>query len=414
MIQKPKGTYDVINGKDILYIENVWKLVMEKHNISFFRTPLFESSDLFKRSVGETSDIVSKEMYEFKDKGDRNLTLRPEGTAGIVRSFIENKLYADTLPVKCWYYGPMYRYERPQAGRYREFYQLGVEVFGSKNPLMDVEVISIAIDFYKMLGITDLSLKINSLGDLESRLEYKNDLIKYFNNYKEDLCEDCLNRLEKNPLRILDCKVDSEKGYMKKVPKLEAYLNDSSKEHINKVKEYLDVLDIDYEVDNNLVRGLDYYTHTVFEVVGNVNGTMLTLCAGGRYDLLVEQLGGPSVPGVGFALGLERLLSIIDIKNEDYVDAYIINMSTSNHAIKLCQELRDNNFIIDMDYMNKNIKSNFKYADKINAKFVIIIGDDELNEKIYTVKNNKTKEEYKIPFDYINYFLEENVGEEID
>ncbi len=418
MIQKPKGTYDVINGEHLLYIENVWKTVVEKHNFQYFRTPIFESSDLFLRGVGETSDIVSKEMYTFKDKGDRSLTLRPEGTAGIVRSFIENKLYASSLPLKVWYYGSMYRYERPQAGRFREFYQMGIEAFGSFDPIMDVEVISVAIDFYKHLGINDLKLKINTLGDDESRNLYRQILVDYFTDYSHELCGDCLNRLEKNPLRILDCKVDNHKEFFNGCPKMSDYLNDESVEHFDKVLKYLDSLHIEYEIDDNLVRGLDYYTHTVFEVIGIINGTPLTLCGGGRYNKLVEQLGGPSVPGVGFALGVERLVEVLNFESKDMIDAYIAYMGEDSkfEALKLCDELRNNGFIVDMDYMNKNMKSNFKQADKLGARFIIIIGEEELKNKIYTVKNNSTKEEFKVDFNYINYFLQESgeVEESLD
>ncbi len=410
MIQKPKGTYDVIDGEKILYIENVWKTVMEKHNVQYFRTPIFESSELFTRGVGETSDIVTKEMYTFNDKGNRSLTLRPEGTAGIVRSFIENKLYATSLPLKAWYYGSMYRYERPQAGRFREFYQMGVEAFGSEDPVMDVEIIQTALDFYKHLGVLDLKLKINTLGDDESRNLYRQVLVDYFTDYSHELCGDCLNRLDKNPLRILDCKVDNGKDLFNNAPKMKDFLNDISSEHFDKVLTYLNALHIDYEIDDNLVRGLDYYTHTVFEIVGVINNSELTLCAGGRYNKLVEELGGPSVPGVGFALGVERLLEVLDFKVEKSIDAYIVYMDDTAkiEALKLSEQLRNDGFITDMDYMNKNMKSNFKQADKLGAKFVIIIGEEELENKIYTVKNNSTKEEFKIEFNYINYFLQES------
>ena len=269
MIQKPKGTYDVYGDKSkkILYLENLIKNLMETYNYNYVRTPLFESSELFHRGVGETTDIVTKETYDFIDRGNRNMTLRPEGTAGVVRSFIENKMYAEvTQPVKCWYYGPMYRYERPQSGRFREFYQFGCEVFGSDNALIDAEIISIPVNFYRLLGLKGIKVNINSLGDRQSRENYRNALIEYFKPHIDDLCEDCKCRFEKNPLRILDCKIDGSKEIMANAPKTIDFLNEESRKHFEDVKKYLDSLEIDYEVNTNLVRGLDYYTHTVFEV----------------------------------------------------------------------------------------------------------------------------------------------------
>ena len=297
-MQKPKGTYDVYgkSSKQILYIEKLMKTLMEKYNYEYCRTPLFESSELFHRGVGETTDIVSKETYDFTDRGNRNMTLRPEGTAGIVRSFVENKMYANpTMPVKAWYYGPMYRYERPQSGRFREFYQFGVEVFGSDDAMIDAEVISIPVNFYKLLGLKGLKVKINSLGHTESRLNYKETLLKHFKPYLNCLCEDCQSRYEKNPMRILDCKVDREHESLKSAPKITDYLNETSKKHFQKVQKYLKSMSIPFEVDTSIVRGLDYYTHTVFEVEADIKdfGSQNVLCGGGRYNSLVETIGGP-------------------------------------------------------------------------------------------------------------------------
>lgn len=420
MIQKAKGTYDVIDGKDFLYIEQLIKTLMENYNYEYFRTPIFESSELFHRGVGETTDIVTKETYDFVDRNNRNMTLRPEGTAGIVRSYIENKLYGNhNMPVKSWYYGPMFRYERPQSGRFREFYQFGVEVFGSDDPLSDAEVISIPVTLYKLLGLKNIKVKLNSLGDIKSRLKYKDALQSYFKPFLKDLCEDCNNRFEKNPLRILDCKVDGELDIIKKAPKMENYLNEESKIYFDKVKKYLDALEIPYEIDSNLVRGLDYYTHTVFEVYADVKGLSSALCGGGRYDLLVEQLGGPNTKGVGFALGIERLLAVlkaeeIDLEEKNSIDAYIIPMSNDEkaYALSLCNSLRLADFKIDIDLMNRNIKVNFKQADKLNAKFIIIIGEDEMKNRALTIKDNQTKEEFKIDENYIMMFLEEHIDME--
>ncbi len=418
MIQKPKGTYDVYGDKSkkILYLENLIKNLMETYNYNYVRTPLFESSELFHRGVGETTDIVTKETYDFIDRGNRNMTLRPEGTAGVVRSFIENKMYAEvTQPVKCWYYGPMYRYERPQSGRFREFYQFGCEVFGSDNALIDAEIISIPVNFYRLLGLKGIKVNINSLGDRQSRENYRNALIEYFKPHIDDLCEDCKCRFEKNPLRILDCKIDGSKEIMANAPKTIDFLNEESRKHFEDVKKYLDSLEIDYEVNTNLVRGLDYYTHTVFEVEASVEGfgSQNVLCGGGRYDNLVENIGGPSTKGVGFAMGMERLLTALEYENinlidNDCIDVYVIPMdeSVQDKVSSLVMSLRLNGFKVDMDYMKRNLKSNFKQADRLNAKYIIIVGEDEIKSNTLTLKNNKTKEEYKIKLDDLVEFLD--------
>lgn len=419
MIQKPKGTYDVYakKGEEFIYLENLMKSLMEKYHYQYVRTPLFEATELFHRGVGETSDIVSKETYDFKDRGERNMTLRPEGTAGVVRAFIENKLYAEpTQPVKTWYYGPMYRYERPQSGRYREFYQFGVEVFGTEDALVDAEVISIPVNFYKLLGLKGVQVHINSLGDKSSREAYRDALMKYFKPHIHELCEDCKVRYEKNPLRILDCKIDSENEILKNAPKLKDYLNEESKKHYEKVKEYLDLLCIPYVEDPNLVRGLDYYTHTVFEIEADIKdfGSQNVLSGGGRYDHLVENIGGPSTPGVGFAMGMERLLAAlesekIELPLESGLDAYLIPMSEEEkgYAFYTTQVLRMNGFKVDMDDCNRSLKSNFKQADRMQAKFVILIGETEVKEGYLTIKNNETKEEFQVDSEYLVNFLDE-------
>lgn len=423
MIQKPKGTYDVNGeyGRKVLYLENLLQTLMEKYNYEYVRTPLFESSDLFHRGVGETSDIVTKETYDFIDRGNRNMTLRPEGTAGVVRSFIENKMYGRAdMPVKTWYYGSMYRYERPQSGRFREFYQFGVEVFGTTSPLMDAEVISIPVRFYELLGLKNIKVNINSLGDSESRLAYRDALIKYFEPYINELCDDCKERFLKNPLRILDCKVDANKDIMKNAPKMIDYLNETSKKHFEEVQKYLSAMNIDFVVNPKIVRGLDYYTHTVFEVEAQVEGfgSQNVLGAGGRYDNLVENLGGPKTPGVGFALGIERLITALDFENiklidENSMDIYIIPMSINenSYAVALLDSLRMNGFNTDMDYMDRNFKSNFKQADRLNAKYVILVGSEEIENKVLTIKNNITKEEYKVKEEELIEFFDKNIEE---
>ena len=423
MLQKPKGTYDIYGDRALeqLYFKKLVEALMDKYNAKYFETPIFESSELFHRGVGETTDIVSKETYDFKDRGDRNLTLRPEGTAGIVRCFIENKLYAESLPLKAWYLGPMFRYERPQAGRYREFYQFGFEAFGSADPMMDAEVIGIACNLFKILGLKGVSVNINTLGDKESREKYRQALLDYFKPYLNDLCEDCQRRYEKNPLRILDCKVDGDKDIMKSAPKMTDYLNEESKKHFEKVQEYLEAMGIDYKVNSNIVRGLDYYTHTVFEVVADIEGfgAQNVLAGGGRYDHLVENIGGPSVPGVGFAVGLERLFLAlqaekIDIREIVCPDVYIFSAADEqkSYVLSVANDLRMSGFNVEIDYNSRNFKSNFKQADKMNVKYIIIIGEEEVNSKILTVKNNETKEEYKVKLDELIEFLDEKLGEE--
>ena len=419
MLQKPKGTYDVYGdmGKKIIYLENLLKALMEKYNYEYVRTPLFESSELFHRGVGETSDIVSKETYDFVDRGERHMTLRPEGTAGVVRSFIENKMYGRAdLPVKLWYFGPMYRYERPQSGRYREFYQFGVEAFCSDDPMLDAEIISIPVNFYKLLGLKGIKVNINTLGDTGSRLKYREALINYFRPHIDSLCDDCKARFEKNPLRILDCKVDHDLDIMKNAPKIIDYLNESSRNHFEKVKEYLEALNIDYTVNYSIVRGLDYYTHTVFEVEASVEGfgSQNVLCAGGRYNGLVETIGGPQTPGVGFALGLERLLVALEYEKlepweDKTTDFYIAPMDDTckSYSLKVLNMLRMNGFNGDMDYMNRSLKSNFKQAERLNTKYIIIIGNDEIENNMVTIKNNETKESKTVALDdIIDYFDE--------
>lgn len=421
-MQKPKGTYDIYGKKanQMLYLRKLINALMDKYNFKYFETPIFESSELYHRGVGETTDIVSKETYDFKDRGDRNLTLRPEGTAGIVRSFIENKLYAENLPLKAWYFGPMFRYERPQSGRFREFYQFGLEVFGSYDPIMDAEVISIFVNLLKMLGLDGVKVNINSLGDSESRDNYRSALISYFKPHLDELCDDCKSRFEKNPLRILDCKVDGTKDIMLNAPKMTDYLNEESKLHFEKVGEYLKEMNIDYVVNPNIVRGLDYYTHTVFEVEADIEGfgSQNVLGAGGRYNNLVENIGGPSVPGVGFAIGLERLLLALEMENIDIsidsdLEVYVIPMGDEAKlkSISLVNSLRLSGFNTEMDYNNRNLKSNFKAADKLRAKYIIIVGEEEIKNKVLTIKDNITKEEYKVELENLIEFLDEKLGD---
>ena len=364
MITKQKGTYDLIgiDAKRRKYVNEVIDSICEKYNFNYIETPIFEASELFHRSVGDSSDIVRKETYDFKDRGDRSITLRPEGTASVVRSFIENKMYGNMSdPVKVYYNGPMFRYERPQSGRNRQFYQFGIEVFGSKDVMMDAEVISLSYNTYRLLGL-DVKVKINTLGDQESRDNYRDVLIKYFEPHIQNLCDDCRERLEKNPLRILDCKVDKNNDILLNAPKTIDYLNEESKDRFEKLQEYLDLMEIEYEIDTNLVRGLDYYNHTVFEIMEKDSN--LALGGGGRYDSLVETLGGPHVPAVGFAMGIDRTVDAmvernVNFKVNDSIDIYIMYVSEEEKdtASYLCQDLRMNGFIVETDYLEKSLKA---------------------------------------------------------
>lgn len=403
MIAKPKGTYDLmgVDAKIYTYISHEIEDMMANFNYELIRTPIFEASELFHRSVGETTDIVTKETYDFKDRGDRSITLRPEGTAGVVRSLIENKLYGNRNDcIKLYYNGTMYRYERPQSGRNREFTQFGIEAFNSNDPMIDAEVISVGYYLLNNLGI-EATVAINSLGDAESRKNYTEALVKYLKPHINDLCEDCQNRINTNPLRILDCKVDKDSEILKNVPKISDYLSKESKERFDKVKEYLNILDINYEVNENIVRGLDYYDENVWEYIADSDG--VTLGGGGRYNHLVETLDGPSIPAVGFAMGIERIIlnikENIDIKNLDQaVDVYVMSVSEEEkiHALEIAQYLRLNNISTEINSANLSMKSQFKIADKLQAKFLIILNNEDLQKGLINVKDNVTKEEMKI------------------
>ncbi|MBE6153071.1 MAG: histidine--tRNA ligase [Firmicutes bacterium] len=404
MITKPKGCYDIYGdeAKKWQYLNQVIDCIMEKYNYGFIRTPIFESTELFHRGVGETTDMVSKETYDFKDRGDRLMTLRPEGTAGVVRSYIENKMYGDVQPIKLYYNGTMYRYERPQSGRDRELTQFGVEVLGSDDPITDAEVISIPVNIFKLLGLKEIKVNINSLGDTESRNNYRKVLIDYFKPHIDELCEDCKNRLEKNPLRILDCKVDKDLDIMKNAPITLDYLNDASKERFELVKEYLDAMEIEYEVVPNLVRGIDYYNHTVFEIEAKVEGfgSNNVLAAGGRYNGLVNLLGGPETCGIGFAAGIGRIILALDkegielpINNSNDIFVMYVNEVEKKIAAGLVQELRMNGLSVETEYNGRSLKSQFKQADRLNSKLLIILNSEELEQGQIKVKNNITKVE---------------------
>ena len=407
MITKPKGCYDVTGevAKKYQRICEVVSAYAKIYNYKYIRTPLFESTELFKRGVGDTTDIVQKETYDFTDRGGRCFTLRPEGTAGVVRNFIEDKLYGNqSSVVKEFYIGTMYRYERPGLGRNREFTQFGVECLGSDDEMMDAEVISFSYNILKELGL-DVTVKINNLGSVEDRENYKKALVEYLTPHINDLCEDCQNRIKTNPLRILDCKVDDQSEILKNAPNILDYHSKESNDRFNKILTYLDYLDIDYEVDNTLVRGLDYYDYMVYELKLNDS---LALGGGGRYNHLVKNLGGPEVPSVGFACGIERIINEMNDESLNNIDVYVmcVNDEEKIKANIITQDLRLNNIICETNVMGKSLKSQFKEADNMNAKNLIILNSEDLSKGLITVKDNVTKEEVKVPEDeIIDYIL---------
>ena len=409
-LQKPKGTQDILPADSAKwqYVENVARETFKKYNYGEIRTPMFEHYEVISRSVGDTTDIVTKEMYDFHDKGDRHITLRPEGTAPVVRSYVENKLFAPEVqkPVKVYYIGSMFRYERPQAGRLREFHQLGVECFGSKNPATDVETIAMAYQLFNTLGIKDVTLHLNSLGNTESRLAYRQALIDYLTPMRDTLSKDSQRRLDENPLRVLDSKEKEDKVAVENAPSILDYLDEESQVHFDEVRAMLDSLNIPYVIDTNMVRGLDYYNHTIFEFITTIDKSELTICAGGRYDSLVEYFGGPETAGFGFGLGLERLLLVLDKQGielpvEESLDVYIavLGSGANGKALELVQAIRYQGFKAERDYLGRKIKAQFKSADTFKAKTVITLGESEVESGQVNVKNNATREEVTVSFE---------------
>lgn len=404
MISIPKGTRDVLPADSYKwhYIENLVKNVAVDFNIREIRTPVFEHTELFLRGVGNTTDVVSKEMYTFTDKGDRSMTLKPEGTAGVARSYLENGLVQLAAPVKMFYIAPVFRYERPQAGRLREHHQFGVEMYGSALPSMDAEVIGVAAEIFKRLGVTDLSLNINSIGCPKCRGGYNEALRAYYGKYRDKLCRTCLDRLDKNPLRILDCKEEDCIEINKHAPVIFDYLCEECCGHFDMLKNHLTVLGIEYSVDPRIVRGLDYYTKTVFEFVSSAIGAKGTVCGGGRYDGLVESIGGKPTPAVGFGMGLERLMLQleacgIEIPNEEKLSVFVVSCDEScyPYAFKLAAELRSSGISTDIDHGGRSMKAQFKFADKLGAQNVIVVGSEEMASGILTVKDMSSGEQRK-------------------
>ncbi|HGC6750464.1 TPA: histidine--tRNA ligase [Streptococcus agalactiae] len=411
-LQKPKGTQDILPGESAKwqYVENVIRNLFKQYHYDEIRTPMFEHYEVISRSVGDTTDIVTKEMYDFHDKGDRHITLRPEGTAPVVRSYVENKLFAPEVqkPTKMYYIGSMFRYERPQAGRLREFHQVGVECFGSNNPATDVETIAMGHHLFEDLGIKNVKLHLNSLGSPESRQAYRQALIDYLTPIREQLSKDSQRRLNENPLRVLDSKEPEDKLVVENAPSILDYLDESSQAHFDAVCHMLDALNIPYIIDTNMVRGLDYYNHTIFEFITEIEDNELTICAGGRYDGLVSYFGGPETPAFGFGLGLERLLLIlgkqgIPLPIENTIDLYIAVLGSEANlaALDLAQSIRHQGFKVERDYLGRKIKAQFKSADTFNAKVIMTLGSSEVDSREVSLKNNQTRQEVKVSFENI-------------
>ena len=405
LIKAPKGTKDIIGdeAKKYTYISNVTQKMFENYGYSYAKTPIFEETELFKRGIGEATDVVEKEMYTFKDKGDRSITLRPENTASMVRCYLEHSIYAKEDVARFYYNGSMFRYERPQAGRQREFNQIGVEVFGEKSPILDAEVIAMGYNLLKKLGITDLEVKINSVGSKGSRTIYREKLVEHFQTHLDDMCNDCRDRINRNPLRLLDCKVDGHKDFYKAAPSIIDYLFEDERKHYEEVQQYLDIFGVKYTEDPTLVRGLDYYSSTVFEIVTNKLGSQGTVLGGGRYDNLLKELGDKDIPAVGFAAGVERIMMLLDDYPKNTPDVYIawLGDTTIETAMNIAENLRKNDLKVHIDFSSKGMKSHMKKADKLAVKYCVILGEDELNKGVVLLKNFETREQEEIKIEEI-------------
>lgn len=418
-----KGTKDVL-PKDVhknQYIEATALDIASKFGYKEIRTPVFEHTELFQRGVGDTTDVVQKEMYTFDDKGGRSITLRPEGTAGAVRSYLENGLCNEALPQKVCYLISCYRYEKPQAGRLREFHQFGVECFGSASPLADAEIIALAKSLFDTLGVKDLSLEINSIGCPTCRAEYHKALKEYFSSRKDELCNTCKSRLDRNPMRILDCKSPICHEIAEGAPVVIDYLCDECKEHFENVQKYLKAQNIEYTINPQIVRGLDYYTKTVFEFVSNSIGAQGTVCGGGRYDGLVEELGGQHTPSLGFAMGIERLMLLMEAQGCEFPEAekpdlFIVALGekATLKAVEIAKDMREEGFSALLDLNQRSVRAQMKYADKLGAKFNVVIGDNEVEAKTAKLKNMQTGEETEINLDtFVSGFYSISLNEQL-
>lgn len=408
----PRGTKDILPNqiKNWTAIERTIRKICALYGYEEIRTPTFEHTELFQRGIGEGTDVVDKEMYTFTDRGNRSITLRPENTASVMRAYLQNKLYSASTLVKLFYIGPMFRYDRPQAGRLREFHQFGVEAIGEANAAVDAEVIVLAVELLKAFGLDGLTLKLNTVGCPKCRPVYRQKLTHFFSDKLDELCHDCQTRYEKNPLRILDCKVDGGKEFMEDAPKIKDCLCNECRDHFRGVQEFLKAAGVEYEIDQRLVRGLDYYTKTAFEIRCDELGAQAALAGGGRYDGLIEELGGISTPGIGFALGIERLLIALEKKNllptnDDRIDAFIVAADAELYAFELLLKLRRAGLTTVMDFAKRSMKAQMKQAGKSGARFALIVGSDEVRDRTVTIKNMSTSEQQTIPFDDAEKFL---------
>lgn len=410
-IQSPKGTKDVLPDEIYKwqYLENKFRNIAATYGHREIRTPIFEYTELFQRGVGETTDVVQKEMYTFYDRGDRSITLKPEGTSPAVRAFVQGNLYNEVQPTKLFYFTPALRYENVQSGRLREHHQFGIEAFGAKGPSIDAEVISIAMRVYKELGVNDVELNINSIGCAKCRKDYNVALKKYLLERYDDLCDTCKTRFNKNPMRILDCKIDGKKDIIKNAPSILDYICDDCRKHFDGLKKYLKALGIDFKVNPRIVRGLDYYTKTVFEIINKD----MTICAGGRYDYLINEVGGPEMPAMGFGMGIERtLLTLekngIEIPKLPYIDLYIGSMGDTAKlkSLKLANILREKNIRCECDHVNRKVKAEMKYANKIDARFTVVIGEDELKSGIARFKKMDDGTQYELKLNDLNGIID--------
>ncbi|MGB9679366.1 MAG: histidine--tRNA ligase [Thermoanaerobacteraceae bacterium] len=414
LTKAPRGTKDVLPDESYKwqYLEKTMRDLCEIYGFKEIRTPGFEHTELFLRGVGETTDIVRKEMYTFNDRGGRSITLKPEGTSPAVRAFIEHNLYANTQPTKLYYITPVYRYERPESGRLREHHQFGVEVFGANSASSDAEIINIAMSLFKKLGVNNLELHINSIGCPLCRKNYNEVLKNYIKKNLDYLCDDCKSRYETNPLRVLDCKVESCQLVMKNAPAITDYLCDDCKTHFEDLKSYLDASGLKYIVDPKIVRGLDYYTRTAFEIISKNIGSQGTVCGGGRYDGLIEECGGPPTPGVGFGMGIERLLLVLEeqgikIPIPDRPDLFIASIGEKSKifSFALAQKLRFKGLKVEIDNLDRSLKAQMKYANKLNSKFTIVIGEEEIASNIVKLKNMEDSSEIEINIEELEKIL---------
>ncbi len=413
-VSAPKGTKDVLTTEvhKWHFVEKKFMEVCKTYGFKEIRTPVFEDTRLFERGVGDTTDIVEKQMYTFNDKADRSITLKPEGTSPVVRSFVEHKIYAQSQPTKCYYNTPCFRYEKPQSGRLREFHQFGIEIFGTNSVLADIEVISLANSFLRGLGLNDLELRINSIGCPVCREDYRKALQEFLLPKKEELCETCKGRFYKNPMRILDCKSESCNKLSEGAPLILSHLCSSCQEDFNRLEVGLKASGIEYIIDPGIVRGLDYYTKTAFEFISNNIGAQGTICGGGRYDNLVEELSGPPMSGVGFGLGIERLLLTMEASNVNFPEpepAKVLIATMGENAVmaglELLSKLRDKGIIGEMDLLERNFKGQFKYADRINAQYTVVIGDQELEEGKFSLKEMSTGQQKQVSPEELLEFL---------